>query len=155
MVEETRALLQRTSIDLKDARRALDRERDSRRRWTAALIVVVIVSALFTWRFVDYSNCSTGRQKALTGPSSDRVSYLLNAIRVSAGGPVDLNTAQRHHDLDILDQARDRYQKIPSRENLQVSPDSKIVLWVDLVAALDAQTTYDNAVMHHPVCSLW
>jgi hypothetical protein len=151
MVEETKRLIRE---ELLPEIRNLDRDVKRLRVIAAVMIVALVASALFIWRFVAYSNCTTDRSKALTGPGNERVSLFLGAFTASVTVQ-HLPAGERAADLRLLRDARGRYPLIPDDAALLALPDARIAGDAEAVRALDKNAEYGRLVKSHPVCSLW
>lgn len=131
------------------------RLRKSLRRGVAVLAVLVIAAAIFIWRFVSYSNCTTNRARTLTGPGNDRVTLFLDAFTASVTVR-HLTPTARAADIAVLRKAREtRYPLIPSDAALAKAPDAELAGDAQAVQALDTNTRYLKLAATHPVCTLW
>jgi hypothetical protein len=162
-VDELKGLIRDLDGDVKGLRteagrrEASQRSRDRRRdALLGVLIVAVLVAALFIWRFVAYSNCTTDRVKALKGPANERINLFFQAYTEAAGQVgKPLTAGQKASIIVELDQARRKYTVLPAHDALVKSPTSQLLAYRDLIRSLHANDLYNVASMHHPVCTLW
>lgn len=136
---------------------------DRRGKWNRRLIYVlavivaaVLVLGLFAWRSASFAVCSSDRSAALSGPAADRVNLFFQAY-TEAAGQIDhpLSDAERATVIGGLDKDRETFTVLPDHDKLVKATDYQILAYRDLVAALNANTVYNEELKHHPVCSFW
>jgi hypothetical protein len=123
----------------------------------ALLLVVLVGFGVFGYRAGSAINCMNARTGALSGPSNERINYLLQAFAESAGatkgGPV---SAAKHKQLIAgLDKDRKQYPRLPAHKELVKTPDAQLLALSHLISSLRAQDAYLAAYQSHPICELF
>lgn len=122
----------------------------------AVIVAAVLVLGVFVWRSAAYAQCSADRTKALTGPSTERINLFFQAY-TEAAGQIDhpLSDTERARIVDGLLRERETFTVLPARAKLEDAPDTQLLAYRDLIAALHANEVYNATLADHPVCSFW
>lgn len=121
-------------------------------------LTLSVIVGYVTVRDLQFRNCMqhwaqeyTARSTSLTGPSSGRFTFLLDAFRAALGEQHELTPAARQRLVAELDHNRAKFPLIPPLPKLMKLPDSQLLVFHDVLLSIDADDMFNRVSASHPV----